>query len=242
MVTPVASGLTQTRAPVASGFSQTRKSGSGQTASVAGFSLVELLVATVVTIMIIGGATMLAGQMQMSYRLQLEGATAQQEARAAVEMIQRFLRGAGNNPYRIVTGPCPAASTPFLPVRLDPDGDGIDDDIRVQLDSNPVDSLIGGTAGACTQAWEDVTIAHDPAALTITVRDNNIGGAPTPRTDTVITQLRFIYRNSSRAITNVAASVAFIETQVTARTAIVQEGTANPLLQTVTSEVRLRVR
>lgn len=208
----------------------------------AGFSLVELLVALLVSMMVIGGATMLAGQMQMSYRQQLEGATAQQEARMAVEMIQRFLRGAGNNPYRIITGPCPANNTPFLPIRMDPDADGIQDDIRVQMDANPVDSLIGGTAGTCTQPFEDVTISHDLGNLTITVDDNNLPGGPEPRTDNVITSLRFTYLNSSRAPTAVAASIAFIQTQVVARNTIVQEGTSAPQTQTVNSEIRMRVR
>jgi prepilin-type N-terminal cleavage/methylation domain-containing protein len=208
----------------------------------AGFSLVELIVAMAVSLLVIGGATMLAGQMQMSYRMQLEGATAQQEARAAVELIQRFLRGAGNNPYRQLIVPCPAANTPFLPIRMDPDGDGIQDDIRIQMDANPVDSLIGGTAGACTQAGEDITISHDAVNRTITFLDNNVGGGAVPRTDGIITNLRFIYRNSSRAPTAAANSISFIETQVTARTNLVQDGTSTPLEQTVVSEIRVRVR
>lgn len=208
----------------------------------AGYSLIELLVALVVSLLVIGGGTLLAGQMQMSYRRQLDAATAQQEARAAVELIQRFLRGAGNNPYRMLIVPCPAANTPFLPIRMDPDGDLIHDDIRIQMDANPVDSLIGGTAGACSQAGEDVTISHDAVNETITFLDNNLGGAAVPRTDSVITSLRFVYRTSSRVITTIPNSISFIETQVTARSTMVEEGTAAPLTQTVVSEIRVRVR
>jgi hypothetical protein len=105
-----------------------------------------------------------------------------------------------------------------------------------------VDSLIGGTAGACTQAGEDITISHDAVNRTITFLDNNVGGGAVPRTDGIITNLRFIYRNSSRAPTAAANSISFIETQVTARTNLVQDGTSTPLEQTVVSEIRVRVR
>ena len=117
----------------------------------AGFTLVELLVAMVVSIVVVGGATLLAGQMQSSYRAQLEAATAQQEGRFAIQWIERYLRAAGNNPYRVETTPCPAAGTPVQPIRLDPDGDGQNDDIRLQMDANPTNGLIGGAAGACNE-------------------------------------------------------------------------------------------
>ena len=78
-----------------------------------GFSLVELLVAMTVSILVVGGAALLGGQVQASYRSQMEGATAQQEGRYAIQLIERYLRAAGNNPYRVTTTPCPAAGTPF---------------------------------------------------------------------------------------------------------------------------------
>src|SRR5215203_986255 len=102
-----------------------------------GFTLVELLVALVVTIAVVGGATLLAGQMQGSYRAQLESAAAQQDARFVLEEVSRYLRQAGNNPYRIRNSSCPSTATPFMPVRLDPNSNGVADDIRVQMDANP---------------------------------------------------------------------------------------------------------
>jgi Tfp pilus assembly protein PilW len=208
----------------------------------AGFSLVELLVAMVVSIMVVGGAALLGTQVQSSYRSQMEAASAQQEGRYALQMIERYLRAAGNNPYRLQITPCPAAGTPFQAIRFDPDGDGQPDDIRVQMDANPTNGLIGGAAGACNEANEDITIAHDPAANTITVRDNVTGAAAETRTDAVIEGLQFIYRNPQRVITTNPGSVAFIETRVTVRSKIDNQNLGAPVTTVVSSEVRLRVR
>ena len=208
----------------------------------AGFTLVELLVAMVVSIAVIGGATLLAGQMQSSYRAQLEAATAQQEGRYAILWIERYLRAAGNNPYRVETTPCPAAGTPVQPIRLDPDGDGQNNDIRLQMDANPVNGLIGGAAGACSEPDEDVTITYDPATRTIGVVDNNAGGGVQARTDTIVTGLEFVYRNPLRAITTNPANIAFIETRVTVASRINDLNLGEPVTYTVSSEIRVRTR
>jgi Tfp pilus assembly protein PilW len=204
----------------------------------AGFSLVELMVAMVVSIMVVGGAALLASQMQSSYRGQLEAAAAQQEGRYALQWIERYLRAAGNNPYRLQTTPCPAAGTVVAPIQPNPNGS-----IRLQMDANPTDGLIGGAAGACTEPNEDVTISFDAANNTITVLDNNTGNQqPLPRTDTVITGLQFVYRNPNRQITTVAANVAFVETRVQVRTKLDNQNLGTPTIQTVSSEVRVRSR
>ena len=57
------------------------------------------------------------------------------------------------------TTPCPAAGTPFQAIRFDPNANGQNDDIRLQMDANPTNGLIGGAAGACNETNEDVTIA-----------------------------------------------------------------------------------
>lgn len=208
----------------------------------AGFSLVELLVAMMVSILVVGGAAMLGTQVQASYRSQMEAATAQQEGRFAIERIERYLRAAGNNPYRVQTTPCPAAGTPVQPIRLDPNGNGQNDDIRVQTDANPTNGLIGGAAGACNETNEDVTIARDAATNSVTVRDNITGGAAVPVTDGVISGLQFVYRNPQRAITAIAAQVAFIETRVTVRSKIDDRNLGAPVTYVVSSEVRVRSR
>jgi prepilin-type N-terminal cleavage/methylation domain-containing protein len=220
-----------------------RRQPNGRQAEERGFTLVELLVALVVTILVVGGATVLAGQMQGSYRAQLESAVAQQDARFVLEEVTRYLRQAGNNPYRVTTTSCPASGTPFLPIRIDPDGDGVDDDVRIQMDANPTNGLIGGPPGGCSETDEDVTIFHDAANLTVAVTDANGGGAPTHSlADAVVTGLQFAYRDPSHNVTTNPANVAFIQTTVTVRTRLNDLNQGRPLEFTLSSEVRVRSR
>jgi Tfp pilus assembly protein PilW len=206
----------------------------------AGFSLVELLVAMTISILVVGGAAALGAQVQSSYRAQMEAATAQQEGRYAIQWIERYLRAAGNNPYRVLTTPCPATGTPFQAIRFDPNGNGQQDDIRLQMDANPTNGLIGGAAGACNEPNEDVTIAFN-GSNSITLRDN-ITGITDTRTDRVIAGLQFIYRNPQRAITTNPAQVAFVETRVTVRTKIDDGNLGAPVTAVVSSETRVRSR
>ena len=206
-----------------------------------GFSLLELLVAMTISILVVGGAATLGTQVQGSYRSQMEAATAQQEGRYAIDWIEKYLRAAGNNPYRVTTTPCPAAGTPFQAIRLDPNANGQNDDIRLQMDANPTNGLIGGAAGACNETNEDVTIAYNPANFSITARDN-ITGITETRTDRAIAGLQFVYRNPSRVITTTAAQVAFVETRVTVRTKIDDRNLQAPVTYVVSSEVRVRSR
>ena len=210
----------------------------------AGFSLVELLVAMTVSILVVGGAAVLGGQVQSSYRSQMEAATAQQEGRYAIQWIERYLRASGNNPYRVLTTPCPLAGTPFQAIRMDPNLNGQFDDIRLQMDANPTNGLIGGAAGACNEPNEDVTISYNPANLSILIRDN-ITGVTETRTDRAIAGLQFVYRNPQRTvITNTAnaAQIAFVETQITVRSKIDDQNLAAPVTYVVSSEVRVRSR
>lgn len=210
--------------------------------SEAGFTLVELLVALVVGLCVMGSATLLAGQMQMSYRRQLEASTAQQEGRYAVEWIERYIRAAGNNPYRVTTTPCPAAGTSFQAIRIDPNGNGQNDDIRLQMDGSPVDGLIGGASGACTQTNEDITIALNPTSRLITLRDNNVGATAVPRSDTIVDNLLFVYRDPGHNVTTNPNNVAFVQTTVTVRSRLNDLNTGAPISYPVTSEVRVRMR
>ncbi len=207
-----------------------------------GFSLVELLVATVVSLMVLGGAVMLTSQVQSGYTRQMEEAAAQQEGRYALEWISRLIRGAGTNYYLIATADCPAANTEFAAIRFDPDGDLINNDIRLQTDSNPPDGFLGGPAGTCTQANEDVTVSFDSDTSSITFLDNNLGGTASIRTDAVIDNILFIYRDASRVVTTNPGSVVYVETQVTVRTRTINPSTGLPNTRTISQEVRVRGR
>ncbi|HYB95469.1 MAG TPA: prepilin-type N-terminal cleavage/methylation domain-containing protein [Vicinamibacterales bacterium] len=208
-----------------------------------GFSLIELLVASVVTMVVLGGAVALTSQIQNGYRRQLEDSAAEQEARYALDWIGRYIRSADHNPFTQALSECPVAGTAVAGVQMNPDGDAEDDDIRLMTDANPPDGYFGGTAATgCQQAHEDVTISLDEETNTIVFLDNNTGGAVSTRTDTVIEDLNFVYRDSGRAITANAASVFYIEIQITVRTRTIDVASGQPMTRTLTSEVRLRSR
>lgn len=207
-----------------------------------GFTLVELLVASMVTMLVLGGAVALTSQVQEGYRRQIEQSAAEQEGRYALDWVSRLIRASGNNPYNLATTDCPTAVTPFAAIVFDPDGDDIDNDIRLQTDSNPPDGLLGGEAGACSQANEDVTVSFDPVTNSITFLDNNLGGTATIRTDAVIDDLRFIYRDATRAVTANPLNVVYVETQVTIRTRSISAMTGAPETRVLSQEVRVRGR
>ncbi|MEY4635804.1 MAG: hypothetical protein RJA55_1602 [Acidobacteriota bacterium] len=207
-----------------------------------GFTLVELLIASMVTMVVLGGAVALTSQVQEGYRRQIESSAAEQEGRYALDWVSRLIRASGNNPYNVATTDCPTAGTPFAAIVFDPDGDGADDDIRLQTDSNPPDGLLGGPSGTCTQANEDVTVSLDHGANSITFLDNNLGGTATIRTDAVIEDLRFIYRDAARAVTANPLNVVYVETQVTIRTRTLNAITGEPVTRVLSQEVRIRGR
>jgi prepilin-type N-terminal cleavage/methylation domain-containing protein len=208
-----------------------------------GFTLAELLVASVVSLLVLGGAVTVTSQVQNSYRRQMEDAAAEQEGRYALDWVSKLIRSAGNNPYAVMTGDCPAAGTPFSGLIVDPDGDTAHDDIRLQTDSNPPDRLVGGTLGACNQPNEDVTVSFDAGTRSITFLDNNLGGTATIRTEPVITNLQFIYRDGNHALlanpVN-AAQVMYVEIRVTVQPRqIANQGTVARVLS---QEVRIKGR
>jgi type II secretory pathway pseudopilin PulG len=207
-----------------------------------GFTLMELLVASVTTVIVLGMSVALTSQIQNGYRRQLEDSAAEQEARYALDWIGRYVRAADNNPFAAATTDCPAAGTVIAAIQFDPDADGVDNDIRLMTDSNPPDGLFGGPAGTCTQANEDVTISLDDPNDTVVFLDNNTGGAVSTRTDTVIDDLRFVYRDTAHNVTAVPADVVFIETQITIRTRTIDAASGAPATRTLSSEVRVRSR
>jgi Tfp pilus assembly protein PilW len=204
-----------------------------------GFTLAELLIASLVTVLVLGGAVMLTSQVQVSYRKQIEDSAAEQEGRYALDWVSKLIRAAGNNHYNIATSDCPAAGTPFSAVIFDP---GVTNSIRLQSDSNPPDGLLGGPAGTCTQANEDVTVSFDADTNSITFLDNNLGGAASVRTDAVIDSIQFVYRDAAHVVTANAANVVYVETLVTVRTRTIDPQTGAPATRTLSEEVRLRGR
>jgi len=208
-----------------------------------GFTLIEFMIACLITTAVLGGTVMLASQLQQGYSTQLDDVLVEQEVRFALDWITRILRSAGSNPYGIETSPCPVVGTPFQEIRLDPDGDGMDDDIRIQADISPPNGILGGdVAGTCTEEGEDITIARDADALTITRQDNNIDLEPEAMTEPIIAELEFTYLDSARNETADEDLIAYVGVHVTGRSK-----TYNTILgeypeTTLDTEVHVRIR
>ena len=207
-----------------------------------GFTLTELMVACLVGMCTLGAAVQVASGVQRGYTRQLDSSAYMEEANFALDWIEQTLRSAGSNPHDITVSNCPAAGTAFLPLRLDPDANGLDDDIRINADVGLPNALLGGDAGACTEADEDITIGFDAQARTITRQDNNIDQAPLPMSDSVITGLVFSYLDSNRVVTAVPADIAFVGVAVTAQATQMNVNTRAFDTVTLNSEVRLRSR
>jgi type II secretory pathway pseudopilin PulG len=210
-----------------------------------GFTLVELLVASVCTMIVLGSAVALTSQIGAGYRRQLENSAGEQEARYAMEWINRYLRGAGNNPLGVLSSDCPAVDTDFVGIIDDPNDDGVNDDITLQSDSNPPDKRVGGEPPDCDQTNEHVTISFDAANNTIVFLDNAVGEDATTRTDNVIGGLEFRYLGSDHEEMTApinAANIFYVQTRITIRTRTVQGESGNPDTRVLVSETRVRGR
>jgi prepilin-type N-terminal cleavage/methylation domain-containing protein len=224
-----------------------------------GFSLVEFLIATAIIAVVLGGTIMIAAQLQQVYSTQLDDVAVEEETRFAIDWIAEAIRKAGSNPYEIETSNCPLAGTIFQTIRIDPDADGANDDIRIQADltGSPTaipavtgpDALLGGTLGSCNQAGEDITIRLvdndlDPATPSVITRqDNNTEplGA-TVMTDAIFTQLLFTYLTSAGAVTTNPDAIAYVRIRVTGQSEARNLHTAAFTTSTLETDVRVRTR
>ena len=198
----------------------------------AGFTLVELLIAACISALVVGGAVALTSQVQQGYSQQLDAAAAEEEARYALDWIQRLLRQAGSDPYNVRTpaqSPClPAGMLPsvngFPALQRDPLHHGVNDNIRIFADVNPPDGLVGGpgpVGTGCTQRNEDVTVSLDRVNRVITVLDNNFTseGAVT-MTDDVVSNLLFEFRDRFGAVTTDMSKLAWVRITVTTQASV----------------------
>jgi hypothetical protein len=208
----------------------------------AGFSLIELLIAMGLTVAVMGAAVSVANTVQRTYQHQLHDATVEQEARYALDWMSRAIVSAGSNPYGVNVTNCPAVGTPVLAIRIDPDGDGTDDDLRIQTDAGTPNGLIVGQAGACNEANEDITIAHDLFNRVITRFDAAVDAAPIAMTDGIFTRLQFTYRDANLVITPTPGSVRFIRIAVDGRSRGRNPHTGQFTTFSLQQDVRLRAQ
>ena len=115
------------------------------------------------------------------------------------------------------TAACPVAGTPYSWVIMDPDGDTINNDIRLQTDSNPPDGILGGVAA--TSEMKTSRCSYDPADQAASRSSTTtLAVAATVRTDAVIEDLLFVFKDANHAPTVNPANVIYVETQITVRT------------------------
>jgi prepilin-type N-terminal cleavage/methylation domain-containing protein len=207
-----------------------------------GFSLAELLVVMVITTGVVGSAVVLTTYVQRAYSYEMDDATVQQEVRFAMEWITRVLGTAGSNPYKITVSACPTAGTTFAALRLDPNGDGVPNDVRVQADVGPPNGLLLGLSGACTEPGEDITIAHDAVNSVLTRWDRATDISPVAVTDQIFTQLQFAYLTTTRAATTNPSQIAYVQVSLTGRSRGRDTYSGQNTLFTYQSEVRVRAR
>src|ERR1044071_2077042 len=120
-----------------------------------GFTLVELLISSLIMSIVLGSAVGLATQIQSAYGTQYNDNVAEQEARYALDWIARDLRSAGSDPYFVIGN--------NQEVWIDPNAGANDDDsIRLEADAFP-----NGPDGDNTDSGEIITIALDSANRTI---------------------------------------------------------------------------
>jgi type II secretory pathway pseudopilin PulG len=205
-----------------------------------GFSMIELMIAMLVSMLVLGSAASVISAVQNTYAHQMDDATVEQEARFAMDWIRRTIEQAGSNPYSVSVSQCPSANTAFQAIRMDPDGDGLADDIRVQADVGIPDGLIVGGAGSCTQADEDVTIAHNSVASTITRFDRGTDASPVAWTDGVFAGLQFQYFDTNMNATAFSGAVRVVRVTLTGRSRSARPGMSEGTTFTLESDVRLK--
>ena len=128
---------------------------------------------------------------------------------------------------------------------INPDPDGVNRSVRLQSDSNPPDGLLGGpsAAGECNQRRSKTSPSRSILLTnSITFLDNNLGGGASIRTDAVIENLAFVFKDATTIPPPTPANVVYIETQVTVRTRTINASTGLPETRLLTQEVRVRGR
>jgi len=191
--------------------------------------LIDFTIAALIMSIVLGGAIVLATQLQQSYSTRLDDAGVQQEARYALDWIARDLRSAGSDPYGIVADD--------QEIWLDPNAGAMpDDSIRIQSDIHLPD-------GVLDDEGENVTIALDPLNRVITRTDANADDpSAQPMTDAIFTALRFTFLNAGRVATTNPKLVAYVRIEVSAQSRARDPNTGEFTTATLATEVRLRTR
>ncbi len=197
----------------------------------------ELLAATAVVMTVTGAAGLLASGVQRIATAVDRDQAARMDAHFTLDWIIRTVEEAGSFPYGTPRGVCDGGAD-VTPLVLDPHHDGRRDAIRVRADLNPPNGVLGGVAGVCDESGEDVLIAFDRRAGTVTRRDAASSGAPAAVSSPRVFGLRFTARDADGHETDRAADVSSVLVELTVRT----DGALDPRPRLYTGMARLRER
>lgn len=201
-----------------------------------GYSLVELLVSTAVTLVVVGAAGLLATTTERVASVVEREHGALLDAQFTLDWMVRTLEQAGSRAYGTPALACGDAGDAFSALRIDPDGNGVDDDVRVRMDVNPPNGWLGGRPGVCDESGEDVAIGFDREAHVVTRQDVASDTSPVAVSGAIVRDLRFTYRDGERRVTRRAADVESVEVELTAATGVGPD----PRLRVLRAEVWLR--
>lgn len=203
----------------------------------AGYSVAELLVATAVVLTVTGAAGLLASGLQRVATAADSEQAARMDARFTLDWIVRTVEEAGSFPYGTPAVLC-GGGTDVAPLVTDPLRDGRHDAIHVRADVNPPNGWLGGVAGSCDESGEDVLIAFDRRAGTVTRRDAAPAGAPAALSSPRVLGLRFEYRDAEGRAVDRAVDVSSVLVELTVRA----DGALDPRPRVYAGLARLRER
>ena len=156
-----------------------------------GFTLVELLVGLVITVIILGTAVKLLTLLRRAFSVQEQVSEMQQYIRSSMDAMSRETRMAGYNPTGAIFDGISLAQTGTITICADFDGNG----------------TIAGT--------ETVTYAYDPVNSRI---DRTAGGSGAQPFAENIGGLTFSYYDGDGATTAIPADIRKIKITITGRT------------------------
>lgn len=152
-----------------------------------GFSLIELIVSLTMFSIIMGAMMSVVLNLQRKYVEQRERVRAQESLRVAQMTLAPLLRSAGADPL----------SSGLTSVDVDPDGDGVFNDLRIKSDFNPMD-------GDVSDILEDVHVFVSNDTLWVRWQ---AGAANQPLAWPITSLLFEYYANNGTQYTDAAQTV-----------------------------------
>jgi len=193
-----------------------------------GFSLIEILISMVIMFLVLAMAAQFLQSFQRSYSIEQEVTNMEQGLRMGMEFLVREVREAGNNPQKLT----------MIPVTVDPNQDGVNNDIRLRRDINPPDDW----TGTVSDPYEDITLSYDSTKRAIMMTDHVTGAASQPLVEDAISGVTFTLIKADGTVTTSAGQAVAVRIQVDGQTKVKDRRTNHYVTASLTSDVALRYR